>query len=83
MTDTRTIEECATARLDIESLPGVISVSVSQDDPRLDRNVLEITVAPGYDRVPPRVLRTLARHDFGIRDVTPRGEPAHLHIVAC
>lgn len=80
--DTRTIAECATARQALESLPAVVAVSVLQDDPRFERNVLEVTVGPDYDRVPPAVLRVLAEYDFGVRDTSPRGDPRHYTVVA-
>jgi hypothetical protein len=82
MTDARTIEECAVARSALEALPGVVAVSAVERDPRTGRNTLEITVGPDYQHVPARVLRTLADHDFGIRDVTSRGDPRHYVIVA-
>jgi len=50
-----------------EQLPGVRAVDVLEDDPALDRPCIELVIGPGYERVPPRVHRTLATFDFGTR----------------
>lgn len=61
-------------------LPGVVDVDVLTTDVRTGTPTLEICVGPDFDRVPPRVLRTLAEFDLGIDDVTTRGDPTH-HVV--
>lgn len=63
-----------TLRDALEALPGVEAVDVLESDDRLDRRALEVTVGPGFTRVPASVLRTLAMHDSGVWDVTPRGD---------
>jgi len=53
------------------------------DHPQLDRECIEITVGPDYERVPPRVLATVREHDLGLRpDLGGRiGQPAHYVVV--
>lgn len=80
MTEVRDPADLRDAADVLAALPGVIDPVTVQPDPQLDAFTVEITVGPSYDRVPPRVLRTLAEHDLGIHDVTTRGEPVH-HIV--
>lgn len=58
----------------LDGLPGVVGTDLPEDDDRTDGPLLEITVGPEYDRVPPRVLRKLGKHDVGIYSSTPRGE---------
>jgi hypothetical protein len=57
----------ATARL-----PGVLTASVEWRED-YDRRVIELVVAPEYERVPPRVLRRLTDHDCGVVDVSRQG----------
>lgn len=59
---------------DLAGLPGVVATDVLDRDPRVQRPLLEITVGPRYERVPPRVLRKIAEHDLGTRSITPRPE---------
>jgi len=72
-------QRCADA---LEALPGVRAADVLGNDGRLDRPCIEVVVGPAYERVPPRVHRTIAEHDFGTRpDLSgSRGQPRH-HIV--
>lgn len=61
------------ARAAVVDLPGVESAAVMPEgDGHAER--LSVVLPRGYDRVPPRVLRTLAEHDLGIADVTPQAE---------
>lgn len=57
---------------DLAGLPGVLAADVLDRDPRTQRPLLEVVAGPGYERVPPRVLRKIAEHDLGVRAVTPR-----------
>lgn len=71
-------EKCANR---LRSLPGVEAVDVNEDDPRVDGPLAECTIGPGFDRVPPRVLRTIADCDLGIDDVSTQGvEPTRYHV---
>lgn len=56
-------EACATA---LEDLVGVGAATVTERDD-LDRPCIQAQVRP-YERVPPRVHRVIAEHDFGTRD---------------
>jgi len=64
-------------------IPGVRAADVIRDDPRLDRPCVELVIGPGYERVPPRVLRKVAEFDFGTRpDLSgSRGRPRHWTVV--
>lgn len=58
----------------LADLPGVASATVRRDDPRYNTNhTIEAILPAGYDRVPPRVLRCFAEHDYGLADVSPQG----------
>jgi hypothetical protein len=63
------------------SLTGVQAADVLTDDSRTESHVLELTVGPGYDRVPPRVIRVLAECDVGVYDTTPRPD-GHFTVLA-
>ena len=63
---------------DLLGLAGVRAADVLDRDPRADRPLLELTVGPGYLRVPPRVLRSIANHDLGVRSIQPQGANGHL-----
>jgi hypothetical protein len=80
VTEHKSPEDLTDAADDLAALPGVVDVVTITPDARLDAFVVELTVGPGYQRVPPRVLRCLGDHDLGIHDVTTRGDPTH-HIV--
>lgn len=73
-------EECAA---DLEGLTGVRAADIHGTGSRLDRPYIEVTVGPGYERVPPRVSRTIAEHDFGTRpDLSgSRGRPRQCVLV--
>lgn len=79
MTEVRNPQDLRDAAAELAALPGVTDPMV-QHDPRRDAHVVELVVGPHSERVPPRVLRTLATHDLGIDDVTTRGNPTH-HVV--
>ena len=55
---------------DVVALPGVQAADVLDRDPRVERPICEVTIGPRYARVPPRVLRAIAKHDLGVYDVT-------------
>jgi len=75
MTDDLTADAADRVADALRALPGVEHVAITHVDPRVsDRRSLEVTHAAGYERVPPRVLRTLAEHDCGVVDVTRQGE---------
>jgi protein involved in temperature-dependent protein secretion len=57
---------------DAIGLAGVLAADVLDRDPRVERPICELTVGGGYQRVPPRVLRAIAKHDLGVYDVTRR-----------
>ena len=67
----------------LEQLVGVRAVDVFAEGGQLDRPCLEVVVGPGYERVPPRVLRVVAAHDMGIRpDLSGgQGRPPHWVLV--
>lgn len=71
-------DACAAA---LEALTGVVAASVLERDD-LDRPCIQVTVAP-YERVPPRVHRTVAEYDFGTRpDLSGRqGRPGRWQLV--
>lgn len=82
MTEHRTATDLETAADALRGRSGVAAVDVIEEDPRLDRPAIEIVIEPGYDRVPPHILRALAEQDCGLHDVSPRGAPKHFVIVA-
>jgi len=53
------------------------------DHPQLDRECIEITVGPDYERVPPRVLATVREHGLGLRPGLGGriGQPAHFVLI--
>jgi hypothetical protein len=73
-------EQCADT---LRALPGVRAVDVLATDTRLDRPCIEVVIGPGYERVPPRVHRVIAEHDFGTRPdlAGARGQPRHFVVV--
>ena len=66
---------------DVGALPGVVAADVLDRDPRLQRPLCEVTVGPKYERVPPRVLRTVADYDLGLHDCSPRPEGYYTLVV--
>lgn len=72
------LEQAADA---VGRLPGVRAAVACYHD-GLERTVVSITLADGFERVPPRVLRALAREDCGIRSVAERREPLRLEVIA-
>jgi hypothetical protein len=50
---------------DLRDLTGVSFANVEYDHPDVDGPCLVVKVDP-YERVPPRVLRTLTEYDLGI-----------------
>lgn len=52
---------------DVVGLPGVVGAEVVARDDALQRPMVELTIGPDYQRVPPRVLRCIAEHDLGVR----------------
>jgi len=83
MSETVHVEQYHECADDLAGLPGVRVVDVLANDGRLDRPCIEVTVGPGYERVPPRVLRIVAEFDFGTRpDLSgSRGQPRHWTLV--
>lgn len=63
--------------------PDGETVDVISGDGRLNRPCIELTIGPGYERIPPRVHRTVAEFDFGTRpDLSgSRGRPRHWTLV--
>jgi len=49
-----------------------VTVVAAYDIVQGDTDVLEITVGPNVDRVPPIVLEILSDHSLGVTDVLPR-----------
>lgn len=72
--------ECAGT---LVQLPGVRAADVIESDARLDRPSIEVTIGPGYERVPPRVLGVIRDHDFGIDPSLSgsQGQPRHWKLV--
>jgi len=77
MVDVQQYRDVATA---LRGLPGVVAVDVMERDPRIQRPLVEVVVGPGYERVPPRVLRTIADHDLGVRRTVPQGTGGHFTV---
>lgn len=61
-------------------MPDVTDVGVTAAPDDGER--VEIVCGPDFERVPPRVLRVLADHDCGVRDVSRQGDRDHFFIVA-
>jgi len=74
------VQEYEAAAADLRALPGVVAVDVLDRDPRIQRPLVEVVVGPGYERVPPRVLRTIADHDLGVRRTVPQGTGGHFTV---
>lgn len=64
---------------DLALLPVVHAVQAT-GVPDGDGRHVEAVLAVGVDRVPPAVLRAVARHDFGVGDVSPRGRRLHVEV---
>jgi len=67
----RSAEDLQALTSSLEALPVVAGVDVAITGPT-DPHV-HLTLVAGIDRVPPAVLRVLARHDAGIGMVKPQG----------
>jgi len=69
----------------LEAVPGVKDTQIygPGDHPQLDRECIEITVGPDYERVPPRVLATVREHGLGLRPGLGGriGQPAHFVLI--
>jgi hypothetical protein len=65
---------------DVRGLSGVLAADVLDRDPRVERPIVEVTVGSGYQRVPPRVLRAVAKHDLGLYSCDPRPD-GHFTVV--
>ena len=72
MTEYRSEAELSIAVDALRHLPGVADAAVVARA-EYDTAVVEVVIAEGYARVPPRVLRRLAEHDCGIVDVSRQG----------
>lgn len=70
------LRECGQA---LHGITGVQCVDVLANDAALNDPILEITLAK-YDRVPPRVLRTLTDHDTGVYAISRH--PDHIRVTA-
>lgn len=66
MTEYRTVHELRETAQIMLNVIGVVDATVIEQDPRHDRNVLEVTIDETYVRVPPRVLLALTERDYGI-----------------
>lgn len=67
--------EARDLKTDLKALPGVVGVTVSTNNPGVGkRRTVRVTLAEGYIRVPPRVLRALTERDLGVVDVSPQGK---------
>jgi hypothetical protein len=62
------------ARLDRH--PVVLSADVI-DAPPHENSVVEVVLAANVERVPPALCRAIGDADFGIVDVSPRGNQSH------
>lgn len=65
----RSVEALNAAVLALQTTTGVDAVDYDADD-----REIELVVGANYDRVPPRVLRPLVEHDFGVADVSPQSD---------
>jgi len=75
----RTVEELQALTSGLEGLPvvaGVDSTVPGPTDPHL-----QLTLVEGIERVPPAVLRALARHGAGITAVQPQGPQPEQQLV--
>lgn len=60
------LDEYRTRAAYLQELPTVDDATVIESDDRLDGEPsIEVLVGPGFDRVPPSVLRRLAATDLG------------------
>lgn len=82
MTEHRPPEDYDALADALTALPGVIFADHVRDPVVPDRPIVEAVVGRDYDRLPPRVLRTIADHDFGVWDVSRRGDPSFYVVVA-
>ena len=74
VTDQIRAAEARDLKTDLMGLPGVEAVTVSMSNPNVrERRTVRVTLAEGYVRVPPRVLRTLTDRDLGVVDVSRQG----------
>jgi hypothetical protein len=76
----RSAEELQALTASLEALPVVAAVHAAVPGPT-DPHV-ELVLVTGVERVPPAVLRVLARQDAGITSVKPQGvEPEQQLVV--
>ena len=74
MTDQIRAAEARDLKTDLMGLPGVEAVTVSMSNPNVrERRTVRVTLAEGYFRAPPRLIRCLADRDLGVVDVSPQG----------
>ena len=67
-----TVEAARDALVDVPDVESVALLPAGKHRPGTRR--VSIVLPPGYDRVPPRVLRCVAEHDLGVADVSRQGE---------
>lgn len=67
----RSAEDLQALTSSLEGLPVVDGVDVTTPGPTDPH--LQVVLVTGIDRVPPAVLRALARHGAGITAVQPQG----------
>jgi hypothetical protein len=73
--------EARDLKMDLQPLDGVIGVVISTSNPGVgERRTVRVTLAAGYIRVPPKVMRTLTDRDLGVADVSRQGD--HLELLA-
>jgi hypothetical protein len=73
--------EARDLKMDLQPLDGVIGVVISTSNPGVgERRSVRVTLAAGYIRVPPKVMRTLTDRDLGVADVSRQGD--HLELLA-
>lgn len=73
------LREC---QRDLADVAGVVTTDLlDADESHTDGPLLEVVIAEGYARVPPRVLRTIAECDCGVRTARPQGSGASHRIV--
>jgi hypothetical protein len=74
MTDQIRAAEARDLKTDLMGLPGVEAVTVSMSNPNVrERRTVRVTLAEGYFRAPPRLIRCLAERDLGVVDVSRQG----------
>ena len=74
VTDQIRAAEARDLKTDLMGLPGVEAVTVSMSNPNVrERRTVRVTLAEGYFRAPPRLIRCLADRDLGVVDVSPQG----------